>query len=73
MHISIQFSVNNIETVKFYALFADTIVFSRELSLMRVKNITDTIRKEQIKGSSGNLVNIKILVHGALYVAVSGK
>lgn len=73
VHISTQLNVTNIETVKFYAMFADTIVLSRELSLRQVKKITETIEKEQIKGPSGNLVEIEIFGHGALCMAVSGK
>lgn len=73
VHISTQLNVTNIETVKFYSLFADTIVLSRELSLRQVKKITDDIEKEQIKGPSGHLVEIEIFGHGALCMAVSGK
>lgn len=73
VHISTQLNVTNIETVKFYALFADTIVLSRELSLRQVAKITEAIEKEQIKGPSGNLVEIEIFGHGALCMAVSGK
>jgi len=73
VHISTQINVTNIETVKFYALFADTIVLSRELSLRQVKNITTQIEKEEIKGPSGRLVEIEIFGHGALCMAVSGK
>ncbi len=73
VHISTQQNVTNIETVKFYSLFADTIVLSRELSLRQVKNITAQIEKEGIKGPSGNLVEIEIFGHGALCMAVSGK
>lgn len=73
VHISTQLNVTNIETVKFYAMFADTIVLSRELSLRQVKKITADIEKEQIKGPSGNLVEIEIFGHGALCMAVSGK
>ncbi|WP_194768253.1 peptidase U32 family protein [Tamlana sp. I1] len=73
VHISTQINVTNIETVKFYALFADTMVLSRELSLRQVKKITEQIEKEQIKGPSGNLVEIEIFGHGALCMAVSGK
>ncbi|MFK7001432.1 peptidase U32 family protein [Flavobacterium oreochromis] len=73
VHISTQLNVTNIETVKFYAMFADTIVLSRELSLRQVKKITELIEKEQIKGPSGNLVEIEIFGHGALCMAVSGK
>jgi len=73
VHISTQINVTNIETVKFYAMFADTIVLSRELSLRQVKKITEQIDKQQIKGPSGRLVEIEIFGHGALCMAVSGK
>jgi len=73
VHISTQINITNIETVKFYAMFADTIVLSRELSLRQVKKITERIEKEQIKGPSGRLVEIEIFGHGALCMAVSGK
>ena len=73
VHISTQLNITNIETIKFYSLFADTMVLSRELSLRQVKKITDQIRKEDIKGPNGNLVEIEIFGHGALCMAVSGK
>ncbi|MFB9077992.1 peptidase U32 family protein [Flavobacterium procerum] len=73
VHISTQLNVTNIETIKFYSLFADTMVLSRELSLRQVKSITDQIEKQQIKGPNGNLVEIEIFGHGALCMAVSGK
>ncbi len=73
VHISTQLNVTNIETVKFYSLFADTIVLSRELSLRQVKMITEAIKREEVKGPSGNLVEIEIFGHGALCMAVSGK
>ncbi|MEZ4811305.1 MAG: peptidase U32 family protein [Allomuricauda sp.] len=73
VHISTQINVTNIETVKFYALFADTMVLSRELSLRQVKKITEQIEKQQIKGPSGRLVEIEVFGHGALCMAVSGK
>ncbi|MGB5418094.1 peptidase U32 family protein [Algibacter sp.] len=73
VHISTQINITNIETVKFYALFADTMVLSRELSLRQVKKITEQIEKEQIKGPSGKHVEIEIFGHGALCMAVSGK
>lgn len=73
VHISTQINITNIETVKFYALFADTMVMSRELSLRQVKKITEQVEKEQIKGPSGKLVEIEIFGHGALCMAVSGK
>ncbi len=73
IHISTQINITNLETVKFYAMFADTMVLSRELSLRQVKHITEQIEKEQIKGPSGRLVEIEIFGHGALCMAVSGK
>lgn len=73
VHISTQINITNIETVKFYALFADTMVMSRELSISQIKKICTQIEKEQIKGPSGNLVEVEIFGHGALCMAVSGK
>ncbi|QAA82484.1 U32 family peptidase [Aequorivita sp. H23M31] len=73
IHISTQINITNIETVKFYSLFADTMVMSRELSLGQVKKIVDQIEKEQVRGPSGNLVEVEIFGHGALCMAVSGK
>ena len=73
VHISTQINITNIETVKFYALFADTMVLSRELSLRQIKKITEGIEKEQIKGPSGKLIEIEVFGHGALCMAVSGK
>jgi len=73
VHISTQINITNIETVKFYALFADTMVMSRELSMSQIKKICDQIVKEQVKGPSGNLVEVEIFGHGALCMAVSGK
>lgn len=73
VHISTQINITNIETVKFYTTFADTIVLSRELSLNQIKKITTQIENENICGPSGNLVEIEIFGHGALCMAVSGK
>ena len=73
VHISTQINITNIETVKFYALFADTMVMSRELSLRQIKKICVQIEREQVKGPSGDLVEVEIFGHGALCMAVSGK
>lgn len=73
VHISTQSNVTNIEAVKFYAHFADVMVTARELNLTQVKEIVDTIEKEDIRGPKGNLVEIEIFAHGALCMAVSGK
>ena len=71
VHISTQTNVTNIETIKFYSHFADVIVLSRELSLGQLKDVIDEIEKQQIKGPSGNLIQIEIFAHGALCMAVS--
>lgn len=73
VHISTQINITNIETVKFYALFADTMVMSRELSLRQIKKICEQVERDQVKGPSGKLVEIEIFGHGALCMAVSGK
>ncbi len=73
VHISTQINITNIETLKFYAMFADTVVLSRELSLRQVKHITEQIEKQEIKGPAGRLVEVEIFGHGALCMAVSGK
>ena len=73
VHISTQINITNIETLKFYAMFADTVVLSRELSIGQVKKITQQITEQEVKGPSGRLVEIEVFGHGALCMAVSGK
>jgi U32 family peptidase len=73
LHISTQANVSNIEAVKFFAAFADVVVFARELSLRQVKQITAAIEREQIIGVSGKPMRIEVFIHGALCMAVSGK
>lgn len=73
VHISTQLNITNIDTLRFYSHFADTIVMSRELSLRQVKDICDTVKREEIRGPSGRLVEVEIFGHGALCMAVSGK
>lgn len=73
VHISTQANITNVETVSFYAHFADVMVLSRELSLNQMKQICKAIEKQQIKGPSGKLVHIEVFAHGALCMAVSGK
>ncbi|TNE98067.1 MAG: U32 family peptidase [Bacteroidetes bacterium] len=73
VHISTQLNVTNVETVRFYSLFANVMVLSRELSLRQVKDICDGIRKDDIRGPNGDLVRIEVFGHGALCMAVSGK
>lgn len=73
VHISTQLNVSNFEAVKFYSQFADVMVLSRELTLPQVKEISEKIEKEQIKGPGGELVQLEMFCHGALCMAISGK
>lgn len=73
VHISTQTNITNLETIKFFSHFADVMVLARELSLKQVKDITDGIIKDDVRGPSGELVEIEIFAHGALCMAVSGK
>lgn len=73
LHISTQANVTNLDTVQFFAQFADLIVLSRELSLRQVKEITRGIKDNNIRGPQGALMKIEIFGHGALCMAVSGK
>lgn len=73
VHISTQLNVTNIDTVKFYSLFADVMVMSRELSINQVQKIVEAVKRDDVRGPSGELVRIEIFAHGALCMAVSGK
>jgi putative protease len=73
VHMSTQTNITNLQAVKFFSRYADVMVTARELSLAQVADIVKGIEKNQIKGPSGNLVQIEIFVHGALCMAVSGK
>ncbi len=73
VHMSTQTNITNIEAVKYWSAYADVMVTARELNLNQVSAITKAIEEQQIKGPSGNLVQIEVFVHGALCMAVSGK
>ena len=73
VHISTQLSISNVESLRFYAQFADVIVLARELNLTQVKAIKAMIDEENICGPSGRKVEIEMFAHGALCMAVSGK
>lgn len=73
VHISTQANISNIDTIEFYAVYADVMVMARELTLMQVATITRDIARRQITGPSGELVRVEVFSHGALCMAVSGK
>ena len=73
VHISTQLSISNVESLRFYAQFADVVVLARELNLGQVRRINETIEREGITGPSGRKVRIEMFAHGALCMAVSGK
>ena len=73
VHISTQCNISNIDTVEFYSEYADVMVTARELSLQQVGIIASEIERREIKGPSGNLVEVEVFAHGALCMAVSGK
>lgn len=73
VHLSTQLNISNIETLKFYSGFADVAVLARELNLVQVREIADSIEKENIRGPSGKLIQLEMFIHGALCMAISGK
>jgi collagenase-like PrtC family protease len=64
VHLSTQLNISNIETVKFYAAFADVMVLARELTLEQVAYIAGQIGQQQITGPSGRLIQLELFVHG---------
>lgn len=73
VHISTQHSISNIEAVKFFAQFSDRVVLARELTLEQIKHITEEIKRQDIRGPKGRLVEVEIFIHGAMCVSVSGR
>ena len=73
VHLSTQLNISNIESLKFYARFADVVVLARELNLEQVAEIHRQIVEQDIRGPRGELVRIEMFCHGALCMAVSGK
>lgn len=73
VHISTQANISNIEAVRFYSQWADTVVLARELSMAQVADIYSAIESEPILGPAGSPVKIEMFCHGALCMAVSGK
>lgn len=73
VHISTQCNITNLESVKFWSQYADVMVLARELTLKQTAEISNQIEIQNIKGPSGNKVQLEIFIHGALCMAVSGK
>jgi putative protease len=73
VHMSTQTNITNLAAVKYWSQFADVMVTARELNLEQVSEITRAIRREKIRGPSGELVRIEVFAHGALCMAISGK
>jgi len=73
IHLSTQLNISNIESLAFYAHFADVVVLARELTLKQVKDIARGIKERDLRGPKGELIRIEMFAHGALCMAVSGK
>ena len=73
VHLSTQLNITNIESLKFYAQWADVAVLARELNLSQVLHIYQNIREQNITGPKGELIKIEMFAHGALCMAISGK
>lgn len=73
VHLSTQLSISNLESLRFYAQFANAVVLARELTLERIAHIAAEAAREKICGPSGEPVRIECFAHGALCMAVSGR
>ena len=73
VHLSTQLNISNSGALKFYSQWADVAVLARELNLQQVKNIYDTIVRDDIRGPGGDHVKLEMFIHGALCMSVSGK
>lgn len=73
VHVSTQANISNLAAVEFYARFSDLVVLARELTLQQIAHITAEIKRKDIRGISGEPMQVEIFVHGALCMAISGK
>ncbi|HIP50053.1 MAG TPA: U32 family peptidase [Candidatus Pacebacteria bacterium] len=73
VHMSVQFSISNYETVEFFAQFTNRVVLARELNLEQIKNIYKQIKENNLRGNEGREMEIEAFAHGALCVAQSGR
>lgn len=72
-HVSVQFSVSNYESLKFFATLTNRVVLARELTIDQIRAIYEKIAEEQLLGREGRLMEIEAFIHGALCVAQSGR
>ncbi|WP_456076043.1 peptidase U32 family protein [Hoylesella nanceiensis] len=73
VHLSTQLNITNIDSLKFYAQYADVVVLARELNMEQVSEIHRRIIEDDVRGPNGKLIRIEMFCHGALCMAVSGK
>ncbi len=73
VHVSVQFSVSNYESLKFFAQFTNRVVLARELTIPQIKAIHEKIIAEQLMGREWHLMEIEAFIHWALCVAQSGR
>lgn len=73
VHISVQFSVSNYESLAFFSAWTNRVVLARELTLDQIRTIYERIRTESLMGREGRLMEIEAFAHGALCVAQSGR
>jgi len=73
VHLSTQLNISNSGAIKFYSQWAEVAVLSRELNLQQVRNIYDTIIRDDIRGPGGEHVRLEMFIHGALCMSISGK
>ena len=73
VHLSTQLNITNIDSLKFYAQYADVVVLARELNMEQVSEIHRRIIEDDVRGPNGDLIRIEMFCHGALCMAVSGK
>ncbi|PID99684.1 MAG: collagenase-like protease, partial [Acidobacteria bacterium] len=73
VHMSVQFSISNYESVAFFAQHTNRVVLARELNLDQIAAIYRQIVENKLMGNEGRLMEIEAFAHGALCVAQSGR
>ena len=73
IHLSVQANAANHRTLAFYAPYIDVAVAARELTLAQLRELSEAIRREDIRGASGELLRLEVFAHGALCIGISGR